>query len=263
MYIFVVMQPSHDRNWESGLAKLPHIEVKNDIVKITDLRDYEYLPGRFVSERYAERTVDISKLQKVWFVVEPFEGIPLIKFGGIAHTYFVFDFADEKPIVISVEARREKGEKFGLVSGMLNQFELMYVWGTEEDLTFRRVLIEDNNLSMYPLMISRESGQRLFLQLAKTTKELETTPRFYNSLTSNCTNELAKNANKSKPGTIPYNYVWFFPGFSGQLLYDLKLIPHDKPFEEITQRYAISDFVRKHYDKADFSTLLRNYLQEK
>ncbi|HRN70254.1 MAG TPA: DUF4105 domain-containing protein [Candidatus Woesebacteria bacterium] len=260
VYIFAFLQPQNDRNWEVGFEKLPHIDINNDQVTITNVRDYKYKPGRFVSAGYINRQVDISKLKQVWFVVEPFEGFPLIKFDGIAHTYFVFDFEDQKPIVISVEARREKEEKFGLFSGMLNKFELMYVWGTEEDLTQRRVLIEDNSLYMYPLTISQEQVQRLFLQLAKTTQELETKPRFYNSLFSNCTNELAKNANTSKPGTIPYNLTWFFPGLAPQLLYKLQFIPTDKPLKEISKQYYISDLVKQYYNKPDFSTLLRQNL---
>lgn len=260
-YVYLILKPSNNRNWEIGLEKLPHIEINNNLVSISNLRDYKYAPGKFLSERYINRQVDISKLEQVWFIVEPFEGFPLINFGGIAHTYFVFDFKDEKPIVVSVEARREKNEKFGLFSGMMNNFELMYVWGTEEDLTQRRILIEDNSLYMYPLTISKESGQRLFMQLVKTTQELETQPRFYNTFVSNCTNELAKNANKSKPGTIPYNAAWIFPGFAVNELYKLKLIPTNKPLEEIKKQYYVSDVIKQYYSDPDFSQKIRESLQ--
>lgn len=260
IYIFAFLKPQNNRNWEVGFEVLPHIEIHNDVVTITNVRDYRYKPDKFISAGFINRTVDISKLKQVWFVVEPFEGIPLIQFNGIAHTYFVFDFEDQKPIVISVEARREKEEQFGLLSGMLNQFELMYVWGTEEDLTQRRVLIENNTIYMYPLTISQESGKRLFLQLAKTTQELETKPRFYNSLFSNCTNELAKNANMSKPGTIPPDLAWIFPGYSDEMLYKLGLIPNTVPLEKIKNKYYVSELVTTHYNNPDFSKKIREEL---
>ncbi len=260
IYVFFVMKPNNDRDWEVGFETLPQIEINDDIVGITNLRDYRYAPGKFISAGYIDREVNISKLERVWFLVEPFEGFPIIKFGGIAHTYFVFDFEDEKPIVVSVEARREKEEQFGLLKGMLNSFEIMYVWGTEEDLTQRRILIEDNSVYMYPLTISKEQGRRLFLQLAKTTQSLETTPRFYNSLTSNCTNELAKNANASKPGTIPYHAAWIFPGYSDEMLYELGFIQNDISFEEVKNNYYISDLVKKYYAEPDFSEQLRTEL---
>jgi hypothetical protein len=260
LYTYLFKKPRNNRNWEVGFEKLPHIEIQDTQLKINDLRNYKYAPNKFVAAQYINRHVDVNKLQRVWFLVEPFEGIPVVKFDGIAHTYFVFDFEDSEPIVISVEARREKGENFGLLSGMMNKFELMYVWGTEQDLTYRRVLVENNSLYMYPLTISKDQGQRLFMQLAKTTQQLETQPRFYNSLTSNCTNELAKNANALKPGTIPHNLVWILPGYAPKELYDLNFIPNDKSFEEIKEKYYISDLVRKYYKDKNFSEKLRQAL---
>ena len=47
----------------------------------------------------------------------------------MAHTYFVFDFEDQPPVAISVEARRERGESYDVVRGMFNEFELIYIWG--------------------------------------------------------------------------------------------------------------------------------------
>ncbi len=260
LYVYVIKKPSNTRNWESGLAIIPRIEIDGTSITIQNMRDFRYSEQGLLKEQYSNQNVDLNKLRKAWFVVEPFDGLP-VKFGGIAHTYFVFDFEDQKPVVVSVEARREKDESFDLFAGMTNSFELMYVWGTEDDLTVRRVLVEDNNLYMYPLLIPEESAQQLFLELAMTTQTLAEQPRFYNSFTSNCTNELAKHANKVKPGTIPMNLVWFLPGFADDQLYKLKLIPHDAPFDEIERNYFISDLVREYYLKPNFSELLRSQLQ--
>lgn len=260
LYIFVIMQPRNDRDWDVGFEILPHIEMHGYTIDVTHVRDYRFEPNKLVSKAYTNRTLDLTKLERVWFVTEPFNGFHVIKFDGIAHTYFVFDFQDQKPLVVSVEARREKGEKFDLFPGLFNQFELMYVWGIEEDITVQRVLVQHNKLYMYPLTISKNSAQQLFLQLAKTTSQLETHPRFYNSLTSNCTNELAKNANNIKPGTIPFNLNWFLPGHAVAELYKLGFIPNNKPLEEITQKYYISDLVKKNAGKDDFSNLLRRDL---
>src|SRR6185312_13430070 len=103
---------------------------------------------------------------------------PFSSLEAVAHTYFVFDFTDQPPLVLSVEARRERGEVFDLVRGLLNEFELMYIWGTEPDLTGRRAIVEHNRLYMYPLTIPRESAQALLLELARTSQALETQPRF-------------------------------------------------------------------------------------
>ena len=241
-YVYIFLKPSNDRDWEVGFEKLPRITIDGTQLTIKDLRDYEYATDQFVGVNYLERTVDVSQLTRAWFVMEPFEGgIPLINIDdSIAHTYFIFDFANSDPIAVSVEARREKDERFNLFTGLTNQFELMYIWGTERDLTGRRVLIEHNKIYMYPLTISQQSAQNLFMQVVHTTKQLETTPRFYNTMSSNCTNELAKNANLAKPNSIPYNLTWFAPGYAEEELYDLKFIPNDEPLSQISQKYLIN-----------------------
>ncbi len=261
LYTTVILKPSHTRNWEVGFEKLPRIRIQKNIVSIEDFRNYEYGWDKIVAARYMKRQIDISTLERAWFIVEPFEGFPIVKFDGIAHTYFVFDFKGQKPVVVSVEARREKGEKFGLLPGILNRFELMYVWGSEEDLTAGRVLREHNQLYMYPLTISKTAAQKLFVQLAQTTQGIEKTPRFYHSLTSNCTNELAKNANQIKPGTIPYDLTWFLPGFAAQELYKLGFIPNSDPLPSITKKYYISELVKEYAGRSDFSELLRKKLE--
>lgn len=127
-----------------------------------------------------------------------------------------------------MEARREKGEDFSAFWGLFNKFELMYIWGDDEDLTGRRLFVEKNKVYKYPLKLTKEQSKNLILQLANDTKDLETTPKFYNTLTDNCTNVLAKAANKAYPNSIPLDISWFLPGFSDKLLLKLGLIDMDK-----------------------------------
>ena len=200
---------------------------------------------------------DVRRLERVWFVAEPFTLAPFYGVEAVAHTYFVFDFEDQPPVAISVESRRERGEGYDPLRGLFNEYELIYIWGTERDLTGRRALVEKNELYMYPLAGSMDSARRLFLNLASATQQLETQPRFYNTLTSNCTNELAKAANEAQPGAIPLNIALVFPGFADDLLYDLGFIPNDAPLDSVRQRFAITDDVAATVHQPEFSRLLR------
>lgn len=251
---FLLNKPRNNRNFEFGMENPPHLTIQNSLITVSNLRDFEYTTSS-ITPRFINRTFDTSKITQVWFIVEPFT-----KFEQIAHTYFIFDFSDQPPLSISVEARREKNENFNVFLGALNQYELIYIWGTETDQTIRRVVVENNQLFMYPLNISPTGASQLLLQLAHTTQKLETHPRFYNTFLSNCTNELAKAANTVKPGSIPFNPAFIFPGYSANELYKLKLIPSGKPLSEITNRYYISDIVRENFTNPNFSTILRQQL---
>lgn len=258
-YIFVVLQPNNKRNWEFGFEVLPKITINNEEITIKDLRDFSFNSNNIIPN-YKNQTVNLNKLQRVWFVFEPFKVKPFTNFNGVAHTYFVFDFENSDPIVVSVEARREKNEKYDAWVGAFNQFELIYLWSTEKDQTIRRVTVEHNSLYMYPLTISQENSKKLFLELAKITHELETKPRFYNTFSSNCTNELAKVANKVKPGSIPLNKALFFPGYSVEELYKLGFIPNNSSISQIKKKYYVSDFIQNHYQETSFSNLIREKL---
>ena len=199
----------------------------------------------------------MDRISRVWLVQEPFSIGPFGGFNGVAHTYFVFDFEDQPPVAISVEARRERGEAFNVLRGLLNQFELIYIWASEQDVTVRRAIVEQRELYMYPLTISVEAERTLFLQLAEASRDLESHPRFYNTLTNNCTSELARAANRVKPGAIPPNIALVFPGYSDELLYERGVFPNDVSLDQLTRRYAISDIVRATYEREDFSRALR------
>jgi hypothetical protein len=256
-YIFVLVRPSNDRVWEYGMTTLPDISISGGTVSVRNLRDFDWSADGPVSSNYVDRTFALERITRVWFIEEPFTVPPFNGFEGVAHTYFVFDFQDQPPVAISVEARRERGETYDVVRGLFNQYELIYIWGTERDLTGSRAVLEKNRLYMYPLSIPNDAAQQLFKNLAEASQHLETQPRFYNSLTSNCTNELAKAANMVKPGAIPPNIALVLPGYADKVLYDLGFIPHDLPLADVRRKYFISDTVAATYEQPDFSSLLR------
>ena len=260
-YRLIVIQPSNERDWEYGMQILPHITIDHDVVTVHNERDFRWSADGPLAARYIDQSFDVLRLERAWFVQEPFTIAPFSFFEGVAHTYFVFDFQDQSPVAVSVESRRERGQGYDPVHGLLNEYELIYVWGTEQDVTGRRAVLEKNQLYMYPIVGSIESGRRLFMRLAEESHQLETQPRFYNTFTSNCTNELAKAANEAQPGAIPPNVGLIFPGYADKVLYDLGFIPNDASFDAIRARYAITATVTATIDEPDFSRLLRDRLQ--
>jgi hypothetical protein len=259
-YRFLVLQPSNQRTWEYGMETLPHIAVDGNRVDVQSERDFRWSADGPLSSGYVDRSFNVERLQRVWFVQEPFTIEPFNGFTGVAHTYLVFDFEDQPPVAVSVEARRERGERYDAVRGAFNDFELIYIWGTEQDVTGRRAILEKKQLYMYPLVGSADSGRRLFLELAWASQQLETHPRFYNSFASNCTNELAKVADRAEPGVIPPNIALIFPGYADSVLYALGRIPNNAPLQSIRQRYAITDTVAATLYEPDFSTRVRSRL---
>ncbi|MEO0714496.1 MAG: DUF4105 domain-containing protein [Pseudomonadota bacterium] len=182
---------SHDRHWQPHLGKVPQVDQSGDIVRITPIRDWTYsiqqaLQTAWVSEGVS---IDLSALKQVWFVVEPHPGIPMM-----AHTLVLFEFDDGDLIGLTIEARKQIHETYNPVAGAFRRYELIYVWAEPRDLLTRRAVMLDHQLYIYPLDLSRAQARAYLEGLVERTAEIERRPRFYNTLISNCTNELAKSA---------------------------------------------------------------------
>jgi hypothetical protein len=96
---------------------------------------------------------------------------------------------------------------------------------------------------MYPLAIDAEAAQRYFRRLVEKTNELAGRPRFYNTLTANCTNLLAEIANESRPGAVPYDISWNFPGSSDLFLIRIGLIRGVGTQEETQAAFDLTRFL--------------------
>jgi hypothetical protein len=223
----VLKQPKLDRDWTEDAKILPDVTINDKTINVKNLRDWRYKQGETISRNYYEEEFEIDKIQNTYFLLNPFG-----KWEGVGHAFFLFEFEGNKTVAVSVEARREKDEDFSALMGLFNNFELWYTWGSAADLFTRRAIYHDEDLYLYKLIIKQETSAKLFLELAKQTENLETEPRFYNTLTANCTNILADVSNEINPGSIPWNWARIFTGFSDDKLYELGLISNEKSFKE-------------------------------
>ena len=113
--------------------------------------------------------------------------------GYAAHTLVLFEFAGDRVIGLTVEARREADEKYDAFGGLFNKFELAYIWSTAKELLTRRAVFLKKEICVYPLQLSGDSRRRDFLRRCCSKRStVSTKPRFYNTFISNCTNELGK-----------------------------------------------------------------------
>lgn len=231
----IIKTPSLNRDWSEDSKILPNITFEGDIIKIKNIRDWRYDEKSIISKNYYDDFFDLTKINNIYLLFNPFG-----KWEGIGHSFFLFEFEDGKTISVSVEARREKDEDFNSLKGLFNKYELWYAFGSSADFILRRAIhYEDHELNMYPLLISKEAGKSLFLDLAQSAHELENEAKFYNTITSNCTNLLMDSANKVKKGSVPFHYSRIFTGFADDYIYKLGFIPNDKSFEEINKRYRV------------------------
>lgn len=219
--------PQVDLSWAHHVAKTTTTQEIGSQILFTNVRDWTYAPKKVLEKSWKEMAVDVETITGMWFVFEPFPDFSLA-----GHTYLTFDFQDAPPLSFSVEARLEERESYSAVTGVLREYELAYTWGTERDFLNRRALLLGSDIYMVPLNVSATHAQALFLQLTERTNNLAKNPRFYNTLTANCTNILAKEVNEVSPHHIPYGLAWNFPGRSLEFLRAHDLIPKHENYRD-------------------------------
>src|SRR3989344_8841995 len=262
MVFIMTREPRSDRTWDTEVTYTATANLNADgSVTIKNVRDFTYGDGSVVSTDWlSEVHINPKDIVRAWFVLEPFS-----QWKAVGHTFLTVELADGSGYSFSVEARREKGEKYSAFLGLFRKCELAYTWGTERDFITRRLLYLKHPVRMYPLSIDAEGAQTLFTALIEKTNDVAEHPRFYNTLTANCTSVLADIANDITPGTIPYDISWNLPGSSDQFLARIGLIKVDGSLKDVEQQYDLTKERAQILDMAtssysQFGTTLRSFL---
>jgi hypothetical protein len=258
----LVTKPSNDRDWNPDQAVLPYAEIDNNLVTVHNIRNFTYASTTSFTPAYYDKTIDLTTLTAVWYVVEPFSGIP-----GSAHTFLSFEYGDPSStslgtsqyVSISVEIRKEKGESFHPIKGLFNKYELMYVIADERDVIKLRTNYRKDEVFLYPVQTTKEKTRALFLDMIARTNKLKDHPEFYNSIWNTCTTNIVHHVNTITPHRVPLlNLRILLPATSDELAYKLGLIPHDLPFEEVRAKYHINERALRYAQDPDFSNKIRN-----
>lgn len=227
--------PAIERDWAPDHARQAWADSSGDSITIRNFRSFRYPARAQQIESWTDRTVDLSQLQSVWFVLVPLSA----EWRGPAHTFLSFGFADSTFVAISVEARRERAESYSVWQGMLREYELIYVVGDEPDLIGRRLTFDRDPIYVYPIDATPEAARAVFLGMLREGGALRSAPQFYHTLTNNCTTAIVSQANAIHPEGIPGALASLLPGYSDKVARDLGLIDSTMSLEAVRQRYRV------------------------
>lgn len=232
----IIFRPSHGRNWELGQESLPYIQIDTENVTVSNFRNFDWEREESTTEpRYETRTFSLEKLDSVDVFISHFD-----PFEGLAHIFISFGFGGEH-MVVSLETRREVGESFSPTLGILRQFEIMYVVGSEEDIVGLRTDVRDERVYLYPTKASKEQARALFLRVVGDINGVFAAPRMYNTLTHNCTNELTRRVEEISNVRFPLTWKTILPGYFDEVLYEVGVIDTTQLFFETKLKHLISN----------------------
>jgi Domain of unknown function (DUF4105) len=234
------------------VAVLPYATIEGDLVTIHNIRNFDYRTENDFTPAYYDRTFDLRRLDRVDLVAVYWMG------PAIAHLLLSFGFGEDH-LGISIEVRKEKTESYSSVAGFFRQYELYYVVADERDVirvrtNYRKSPPED--VYLFRLIGPAENARRIFLDYMRDINELREHPRFYNTLTTNCTTMILARATVN-PDHIPFSWKILLSGYAPEYAYDMGHLDRSLPFEEL-KRLSHVNAAAQAADKApDFSTRIR------
>jgi hypothetical protein len=246
-------EPSNARRWAPDHAVLPRAEIAGSVVHVTGVRNFQYSADGRVTPGFQDRSLDLDRLESVSFVLVPFSR----RWRAPAHSFVSFGFADSQFIGISVEARRETAEEYGVLPGLLRRYELMYLVADERDLILRRVVKDSSDVYVYPVNATPARARELFLAMLERANGLAARPEFYNTVWNNCTSNLVSHVNAIAPGRIPAGWRTLLPGYADEVALELGLLSDSGHVDDVRRRYLVNERAARHAADRLFSLRIR------
>ena len=245
-------RPSLNRDWAVDQKIMPTISFDGNLVDVKNVRNFKYKTTEDYVAGYYDRTYDLDKIESVYYVIEPFSTK-----DGPAHTMLSFGFADNVYVAVSAEIRKEKGESFDPLKGMLNQYEIMYVIGDENDLIKLRANYRKDEVYMYPIKTSKENMQALFSSVMRRADKLSKQPEFYNTIWNTCATNILNHVNDLRSEKISWGKKILLPSHSDQVAYDAGLIDTSLLLPEARDYYRINQLSEAFANDPNYSKLIR------
>ncbi len=246
------LAPSNDRVWADDVARTLRGSVAESVVTLENVRNFDWQPdsdARY-TPRWETRRYDLDRLASVDMVLS-YWGSP-----AIAHTLVSFCFSGGRHVVFSVEIRKERGEQFSEIGGFFKQFELSVVAAEERDILYVRAGPRAERVYLYPVSMPVSAMRELFLSYVRTANELAGTPRFYHTVTANCTTLVYRMVRAIVPG-LPMDYRILLSGYLPEYLYEQGGLDRGQSLAALREQAFIGVPAAPGPDPAAFSRAIR------
>jgi Domain of unknown function (DUF4105) len=242
--------PSNDRDWADDVARMTTGVLNGDQITVRNVRYFDWRTTTDYDPRWETRSYDLRRLSSVDMVLSYWS------MSAIAHVLVSFGFDDGDHLVFSVEIRREKTETFSEIGGFFKEFELSILACDERDVIRLRTNVRHEDVYLYRLRMPPEHRRALFLAYLAEANELSRTPRFYNTLSTNCTT-LVYRMMRHIVGRLPLDFRLLLSGYLPGYMYRVGALDLRYPLSELKSLGRIGERARQSDRSPGFSTDIR------
>jgi hypothetical protein len=240
---------SNDKNWAADVVHGITGIVDGDRLSVSNVRNFSWRTEAEYTPAWEERTYDLSQLRALDLFLIYWMG------PSIAHTIMSFGFDDGRYLDFSIELRRTQNDQYSAVAGFFKTNELVFIGADERDLmTLRKV--RNEQIQLYRLRAPPERARALLVEYIKQANDLAINPRFYNTLTTNCTTAIFDMMH-SVTSSIPFDWRVILTGHLPDYLYEHAAVDTRIPIEELRERADVTGRVEEGLTEVEFSSRIR------
>jgi len=242
--------PSNDRDWADDVARMTTGEVMGNQVTLHNVRCFQWRTTTDYDPLWETRTYDLSKLATVDMILSYWS------MSAIAHVLVSFGFDEGDHVAFSVEIRREKTESFSEIGGFFKEFELSVLACDERDVIYLRTNVRHEDVYLYRLRMPTAHMRALFLAYVAEANELSRNPRFYNTLSGNCTT-LVYRMMRRIVGRLPLDFRLLLSGYLPGYVYRVGALDARYSLPELEAFGGVSERARRSDRSPAFSLQIR------
>lgn len=244
------LRPTNQGDWADDVARLSTGEISGERVTLHNVRNFDWRAGGECARRWETRSYDLRALQSVDMVMSYWRG------PAIAHMVMSFGFADGSHVAFSVEIRRLRTQQFSEIGGFFKDFELSIIAADEHDVIRLRSNVRGERVFIYRLVLPASAVRQLFLAYVEEANDLAGSPRFYNTVTVNCTT-LVYRMMRRIVGHLPLSYRLLFSGYIPEYVYRIGGFDDRYSLEELRSLGYASERARQSAGPESFSADIR------
>ncbi len=245
------LTPSQTRDWADDVSRLLEVEIDGDRVTLHNVRNFEWRSETDYTPHWETREYDLDRLVSADLLLSYWMG------PAIAHTLVSFGFSDGRQLVFSLEIRKERQEAFSAIAGFFRQYEAVIIAADENDIVRVRTSARGETVHLYRLALGNAELRSAFLGYLDEAERIRQKPRFYNTLTSNCTTIVFDLAQQLVPG-LPMDYRLLLSGYFAEYAYDHQGLEPGYSFPALQAKADITPRARAfHQTPAQFPRAIR------
>jgi len=220
------LRPSNHRDWTGDVAQTVGGKIDGNVVTLDKVRDFLWRSNDDYTPRWITQSYDLARLRSLDMIVSSW-ALP-----SIAHMLISFGFGENEYVVFSVEIRRQKDQVFSEIGGFFKEFELVVIAAQERDIVRLRTNVRREETYLFRMSFEPAVMRALFLAYVAEANALVREPRFYHTITRNCTTVLYRML-KRIVRRLPFSYRVLLSGYMPEYFYGIGYLDQRHPLEEL------------------------------